>query len=411
MRLKHSGARYPYEKVRDKRNRSIRGLWIRNGVFYARLNLTDPQTGVRATRRLRLENADGQPVQTVPQAVAELRRLMTERERGELRPMRRTPSFSEYLDTHLERLPHSGIKPRSVLAAIAYLKPWRTALGGLRLSDIRAHHITHHLAERMARGAANRTRNTALTMLNGVLKAAQADGYIRTLPTEGIARLKAPQVQRRLYTADEIDRLVRTTLTGTKTGKRGRIPLAANGRMLADFIRFLQYTGAREQEALLVRWADVDLERGQVVIGAKADSTKNREARHVDFSPALEAHLQDMASRRPPDSEWLFPSPRRGDRDCPARTLRNALHVVRPVAGLPRFGFHDLRHFFVSYAVMSNTDFLTIARWVGHRDGGVLIGRVYGHLADEHRKRMAAQLAFGIRAASPSTVTELEETA
>ena len=44
--------------------------------------------------------------------------------------------------------------------------------------------------------------------------------------------------------------------------------------------------------------------------------------------------------------------------------------------------------------VMSGIDFMTIARWVGHQDGGVLIGKVYGHLANEHRKRMAGQVTF-----------------
>jgi len=32
---------------------------------------------------------------------------------------------------------------------------------------------------------------------------------------------------------------------------------------------------------------------------------------------------------------------------------------------------------------------------LGHRDGGVLIGKVYGHLANEHRKLMAERLNFG----------------
>jgi hypothetical protein len=43
---------------------------------------------------------------------------------------------------------------------------------------------------------------------------------------------------------------------------------------------------------------------------------------------------------------------------------------------------------------MSGIDYMTIARWVGHQDGGVLIGKVYGHLADNHPKRMASQLSF-----------------
>jgi hypothetical protein len=32
---------------------------------------------------------------------------------------------------------------------------------------------------------------------------------------------------------------------------------------------------------------------------------------------------------------------------------------------------------------------------VGHKDGGVLIGKVYGHLANEHRKAMAERVNFG----------------
>ena len=50
------------------------------------------------------------------------------------------------------------------------------------------------------------------------------------------------------------------------------------------------------------------------------------------------------------------------------------------------------RHFNKCHAVMSGIDYMTIARWVGHKDGGVLIGRVYGHLNDEHAKRQAKRL-------------------
>jgi hypothetical protein len=45
-------------------------------------------------------------------------------------------------------------------------------------------------------------------------------------------------------------------------------------------------------------------------------------------------------------------------------------------------------------AVMSGIDFMTIASWVGHQDGGVLIGKVYGHLANEHKKAMAEKMNF-----------------
>ena len=46
-------------------------------------------------------------------------------------------------------------------------------------------------------------------------------------------------------------------------------------------------------------------------------------------------------------------------------------------------------------AVMAGLDFMTVASWVGHQDGGVLIGKVYGHLANAHKKAMAAKMNFG----------------
>jgi hypothetical protein len=43
---------------------------------------------------------------------------------------------------------------------------------------------------------------------------------------------------------------------------------------------------------------------------------------------------------------------------------------------------------------MAGLDFMTIASWLGHRDGGVLVGKVYGHLADTHKQAAAQRLAF-----------------
>jgi hypothetical protein len=36
---------------------------------------------------------------------------------------------------------------------------------------------------------------------------------------------------------------------------------------------------------------------------------------------------------------------------------------------------------------MSGIDYLTIAHWAGHKDGGVLIGRVYSHLNDTYAQK------------------------
>jgi integrase len=143
-----------------------------------------------------------------------------------------------------------------------------------------------------------------------------------------------------------------------------------------------------------MRWEDIDFEQGQLTIGADGD-TKNRSARVVDFNPKIKTHLLDMKKRRAPDSQWLFPSPQSGERDASTKPFKESLNLARAQAKMPDFNFHDCRHHFISMCVMSGVDFMTIASWVGHRDGGVLIGKVYGHLANEHRKATAERVNFG----------------
>ena len=99
-----------------------------------------------------------------------------------------------------------------------------------------------------------------------------------------------------------------------------------------------------------------------------------------------------MKERRDQNSIWVFPSSKRGKVDRPVISLRESLNLVRDAVGMKGFGFHDCRHRFASRCVMAGVDYMTTAKWLGHSDGGILVGKVYGHLSDEHRKRMAERL-------------------
>jgi integrase len=205
--------------------------------------------------------------------------------------------------------------------------------------------------------------------------------------------LKTTTRKRPLFTSADLEILCKAAM-GERKDKTGKmVPVTENAQQFTDYIRFMAYSGARRNEALGIRWADVDSKQAQLTVGAEGD-TKNRSARVVDFNPKLKAHLEDMERRKAPDSEWLFPSPQRGEHDLSAKTFKGSLNLTRAQAKMPDFSFHDCRHHFISMCVMSGVDFMTIAAWVGHRDGGVLIGKVYGHLANEHRKAMAEKVNF-----------------
>jgi integrase len=183
---------------------------------------------------------------------------------------------------------------------------------------------------------------------------------------------------------EEFDRLINAAVTACKK----------NGQQLADYLRFLAFSGSREKEALRIRLDDVDFERERVTIGADGLS-KNWRSRTVEFNSKLGALLLDMRSRHAPDTLWLFPSPLRGGCDAHAKSFRESLKLARKAANLEWVAFHDLRHYFCSMCVMAGIDFMTIAAWLGHSDGGILVGKVYGHLLDEHRRKAAQQVHFG----------------
>jgi integrase len=382
-----------FAKVLDGRKQPVRGLWERNGRFYAQLTVENPLTGVKKVRRVPLVDKDGVSAATAAQAIAELKRLQTKRSDNDLGAVGRTPKFSDYAARYLDFI--STTKKRGTVdKERSTLGLWTDHLRGLRLDQVKRVHVNRFVERRLKAGLSSRTANLDVISLRNVLKRGVDEGLIQRLPTEGLRPLKTTVRRRPFFGPAELEKLCAAAFEKRKddTGEIG--PVTKNAQEFVDYIKVLAYSGARRNEVLALRWPDADLERGQLTIGATGD-TKNRTARVVDFNSKLRAHLGDMAKRKAPDSDWLFPSPQRGQKDLGARTFQESLKLVRTQASMPGFRFHDCRHHFISMAVMSGVDFMTIAAWVGHRDGGVLIGKVYGHLANEHRKAMADRVNFG----------------
>ena len=63
--------------------------------------------------------------------------------------------------------------------------------------------------------------------------------------------------------------------------------------------------------------------------------------------------------------------------------------------GMPRITHHDLRHLFATICIESGVDIPTVSRWLGHKDGGALCMKTYGHLRQEHSLAQARRVSFG----------------
>jgi integrase len=368
-------SKYRFKKVKDARGHAVRGLWRRGTRFYAQLRVTDAAGATRSVR-VPLEAA------TPAEAVAELEAKRVERRRGELVVVTHSPKLADAVATYKESAEFAAKRHGTRVTESGYLDKWVARLGQHRVNKIKTKQVIAVRDELAATGLHARTLNKYVVGLRNVLKFCKEREQLTTLPQ--VSRVKEPKLPRRTLLEDAQFRRLLDACQPEVT---------KNAQLFAYYLRFLALCGAREQEALRVRWADVNFQRKVVTIGADALS-KNAEARDVNFSPELEALLQEMHEGRPPDCSWVFPSPQRGAKDIHAKSMKESMRLVREEAKLRWVGFHDLRHQFISKCVMAGVDFMTIAAWVGHKDGGVLIGKVYGHLSQDHKAETAKRLTF-----------------
>jgi len=362
--------------VFDSRKRKIRGLWRRGDRYYAQMRMEVEGGGQTKPKRIPLHAT------TLDPARAELERVRTENRAGKLALPGRRPSFAEFADEYLASVTHDQKSASTRRAERVILGYWKTHLGDIALDKISPVMVKAYREKRLGQGVKARTVNIETVTLYATLKFAVDRGVIASFPRVPQLKQKPPPI-RQLLSPQDVERLLAHCIP----------EVTKNAPLLAYYLRFLALSGGREKESLRIRWADVDFVNRQVTIGADG-STKNARHRSVNFSGELEALLREMREWRQPDSSFLFPSAQRGSKDIHARSLRESFRLVRRAAGLSWVGFHDLRHFFASVCVMNGLDFMTIAHWLGHSDGGILVGKVYGHLADAHKTRMADGLSI-----------------
>jgi integrase len=388
--FKNAPHRPEFTPARDSRNRRVPGLYLRNDRYYGQLWVELP-SGKKGARRFPLLDEENQPIRTLTAAKEALEMKRQERREQKMPTIGRKPLFFDYSTDYFDRAKVQRKRAGTLANETQAIARWRHHLGRVRIDRIATPMIAAYIDKRLKGGvfagrklgpASERTVNLDIIMLRNVLKMAADEGHLRELPK--VKTLEAgPVPKRALVTPAEFSRLLTCACAACKK----------NGDQLADYLRFLAFSGAREQEALRVKWVDVDFGKELVTIGADG-LAKNGEARNVEFNPQLGDLLEKMHLRRAPDCSWIFPSPRRGDRDEHARSFRESFKLARKAAGLDWIGFHDLRHYFCSVCVMAGIDFMTIAAWLGHKDGGILVGKVYGHLLDEHRQKAAKRIKF-----------------
>jgi integrase len=223
------------------------------------------------------------------------------------------------------------------------------------------------------------------------------DGLMFENPAANIEKLQ-PRAKRLVLPSREQFRQLVTEIRSTG---------AWCARECGDLIEFLAYSGCRLREAGHVCIEHADLEKGTLWIqGDPVHGTKNSEARTIRMIPPLAALIKDIlnnprTARKPSDSQDLLAGVkirsehRQGKNYLLVVTeCQRAIDSACAKLKIPRITHHDLRHLFATRAIENGVDIPTVSRWLGHKDGGALCMKTYGHLRRDHEAAMAEKVDF-----------------
>jgi integrase len=249
--------------------------------------------------------------------------------------------------------------------------------------------------------------NRAVDLLSAFCTWAEKRGYrpkhsnpcpdVERYPEAKKGRSLTPDEYRRLgATLDEARRVgIRTPPAAQKHAtnddtkkhrpKSADTPKPANPVVIAA-LRFIALSGWREQEALPLAWASVDLQRGVAVLA----ETKTKRSERPLGTAALDV------LRNVPKVEghpYVFPGARKGQ---PLKDVGATWDSVKYAAKLDtdeRLRLHDLRHSFTTVARDEHGfhDHI-IGRLIGHKNSGGMTSR-YGEVRDATVRNAANTVA------------------
>ena len=290
-------------------------------------------------------------------------------------------TFADALQTYRERLKgDQSLKDRSKTyreeRITALLKSWddlnQTDVAQISKSDCL------DWAARFGKASSPSAFNNTVGTLRLILDIAVEAGARYDNPAVHIKRKKIRQKLLQLPSQKQFIELV-TAIRNSDGGWAERC---------ADLVEFLAYSGCRIGEATRVEGHHCDFEKGEIIVlGDPVTGTKNWEIRRVPMIPDMRRLLERLRKDR---GEAQFASnPVMLIHQC-----QGAIDTACKKLSIPRFTHHDLRHLFATRCIESGVDIPTVSRWLGHKDGGALAMKVYGHLRDSHSTAMAQKVHF-----------------
>ena len=260
-----------------------------------------------------------------------------------------------------------------------HLAYWRGAIGDYRLCDVTPALIIEHRNALLDASLNNHavspsTANRYTQSLSHVLAIACKEWeWLHDNPVAKISKYKEPRGRVRFLSDEERARL-----------------LAACQESKTSFLYLIVVlalsTGARKMEILGLKWEDIDLTRGLMVL----HETKNGERRVLPLQGHALRLMSEHSKVRALHSDYVFPNT---SHTAPF-DIRSGWEYALKRAEINDFRFHDLRHSAASYLAMNGATLAEIAEVLGHKTLSMV--KRYAHLSEAHTSAVVKRMNEGI---------------
>lgn len=266
-------------------------------------------------------------------------------------------------------------------------------LGDFKIGDLRTPHIQTFYADCLRQGMAPATVSQMHGILHNALAYAAASRLIRYNPCEAAIAPKPDNIPATVWNLSE----VRTFLQASADDD------------LAALWRLALMTGMRKGEMLALRWQDVNLKDGWLMVQRTAGrgdkgpvigspkGTRGRRRIDLDASciEALRRHRTLQLQRRLRlGSEWIDDDLvfDRGDGGLLSPNAPNKrMDELIVAAGVPRIRFHDLRHTAATLMLANGVHAKVVQERLGHSDISETMDR-YSHVLPTMQREAANHL-------------------
>ena len=268
-------------------------------------------------------------------------------------------TFDELAGLYLtwSRIYHLGFLPVQ-----SRVKRLQVTFGASQLSAITPLEIDAYLTTR-ASACRPASVNRETQVLRHMFKQAIAWGKALDNPVAHVRPLRVNNRRLRYLSKEEISSL-----------------LDAADDILQPIVLAALHTGLRRGEMLALTWRDIDLRQGVV----RVVHSKNGERREIPMNRTLRETLEGLPRRV--DSDIVFPAQSGQTRV----NLRGRFQRALREAGIEEFVWHDLRHTFASYLVMSGVPLTSVKELMGHKTLAMTLR--YAHLAPDFQREAITRL-------------------